>query len=124
MKLQKYAKYLGVVTLAMGLATACTSTSTTSTTTTSGDVGTMASQNELAVQKTISQAKAALKAAENGGYAWRDTGKFIKEAEKALADGDIATATSLATKALQQSELAKKQSIEQDRAVKELFSKS
>ena len=121
MKFTKYAKYLGVAALAMGLATGCQSTGSTSTSGTSASTGKALSANEQKVQNVIDEAKAELKVAVADGYAWRDTGKFIKQAEKALADGDIAKATSLATKALQQSELAKKQSIEQDKAVAARF---
>ena len=115
MKLIKFAKFLGVVTLAAGIATGCSSTSTTET---------MAKKNDQGVQKIISDAKTELAKAEKTGYAWRDTGKFIKQAEKALAAGDTAKATALANKALEQAQLAQKQSIEQDKAVKERFKDS
>ncbi|MCU7940220.1 MAG: hypothetical protein KZQ64_04645 [gamma proteobacterium symbiont of Bathyaustriella thionipta] len=118
MKFKKYAKYLGVATLAFGFATGCQSTGTSSNTSTE------LSANDQVVQSIITDAKAALADAKKEGYAWRDTGKFIKQAEKALADGNTAKATSLATKALQQSELAKKQDAEQDKAVKERFNQS
>ena len=113
MKFTKYAKYLGVAALAIGLATGCQSTSKMDT---SG-----ASAADQDVQKIIAEAKTELSVAKKGNYAWRDTGKFIKKAEKALAAGDTAKATSLATKALEQSQLARKQSIEQDKAVKARF---
>lgn len=119
MKFTKYAKYLGVAALAIGLATGCQSAANMDTSNTR-----VLSANEQAVQRIISRAKTALTAAKDGGYAWRDTGKFIKQAEKALAAGEIAKATSLATKALQQTELAEKQSIGQDKAVKERFNQS
>ena len=113
MKVKSFAKLLGVATIALGLATGCSSTGTTEG---------MAKDNNQEVKQIIADAKAALDKASKGGYAWRDTGKMIKQAEKALADGDTAKATSLATKALEQSELARKQSIEQDKMVKERFS--
>lgn len=115
MKFKNYAKYLGAAALALSLATGCQSTGGSSNTQAA------ASANDQAVQRIIDDAKAKLAVAKKGGYAWRDTGKFIKQAEEALADGNTAKATSLATKAQQQSELAKKQSIEQDKAVKKLF---
>ena len=55
MKLIKFAKFLGVVTLAAGLATGCSSTSSTDT---------MAKGNDQGVQKIISEAKAELAKAE------------------------------------------------------------
>ncbi len=114
MKFTKYAKYLGVAALAIGLATGCQSTGTSM-------AKKAPSAEEVAVQKIITEAKGNLKVAKDGGYAWRDTGKFIKQSEKALAAGDTAKATSLATKALQQTELAKQQSVEQDKAIKARF---
>ncbi len=120
MNFSKYAKYLGAATLVIGFATGCQSTGTSS----NMDTSSAMTANEKAVQVIITDAKSALEVAVKDGYAWRDTGKFIKKAEKALAAGDTAEATTLATKALQQTELAKKQSIEQDKAVKELFNQS
>ncbi|MCW8930737.1 MAG: hypothetical protein OQL19_10910 [Gammaproteobacteria bacterium] len=123
MKFTKYAKYLGVAALAMGLATGCQTTGSSSAGTSSDTVSAdkSLSASEQKVQNIISDAKSALKVAVDGGYAWRDTGKFIKQAEKSLAAGDVAKATSLATKALEQTEMAKKQSIEQDKAVAARF---
>lgn len=121
MKFTKYAKYLGVAALAMGLATGCQTTGTSSTETASAATGKALSANEQKVQNIINDASAKLKVAVADGYAWRDTGKFIKQAEKALAAGDIAKATSLATKALEQTEMAKKQAVEQDKAVAARF---
>jgi len=57
----------------------------------------------------IAAAKAANKRAINENYEWRDTGKIIKKAEKALANGDDATAIKLANKARRQAENAVKQ---------------
>ena len=44
MKLQKYARYLGVITLAVAFAAACSSSGISST-----DISSMASNNEIAV---------------------------------------------------------------------------
>ncbi len=114
MKFKNYAKFLVVVTLALGIAVGCSNTTRHDN---------MAGSNQ-GVEQVIADAKAALKDAEKGGYAWRDTGKIIKQAEEALAAGDADKANSLAKKALTQSELAKKQAADQDRAVKERFNKS
>ena len=119
MKFKNYAKFLGVVTLALGITVGCSSTSTNTASTAS-----TASDSQQEAAQLIAEAKSALDTAIKGNYAWRDTGKIIKQAEKALAAGDVAKARALADKALEQSELAKKQSIEQDKAVKERFSKS
>ncbi len=113
MKFKNYAKFLGVVTLALGLTVGCSNTSTDT-----------ASDSSQEAAQLIAEAKSALNTAIEGNYAWRDTGKIIKQAETALAAGDVDKARALADKALDQSEMAKKQSIEQDKAVKERFSKS
>lgn len=110
MKLNKTAMYLGVITLVVSLATACSTTENKAVNVTAASV-----------EQSIADAKAALKEAEKGGYAWRDTGKFIKQAEEAAAAGELEKASSLSHKALEQSELAEKQKIEQDLAVKERF---
>ncbi len=95
---------LGVAALAMGLATGCqTTTSGSSTSSTEKSL----SASGQKVQTIITEAKAKLEVAVAEGYAWHDTGKFIKNAENALVAGDTAKATFLATKALEQSEMAK-----------------
>jgi len=57
----------------------------------------------------IAAAKAANQRAINEHYEWRDTGKLIKKAEKALEAGDDAKAIKLANKARRQAENAVKQ---------------
>lgn len=59
-----------------------------------------------AAQEAIASAKAALKRAEDEGYAWRDTGDLIKKAEAATAEGNHQEAIELANEARRQSELA------------------
>ena len=56
--------------------------------------------------KAIEEAKVAYQDADTRGYAWRDTRKMIKQAEKAAADGDQEKAIQLATQAKAQSEAA------------------
>lgn len=68
---------------------------------------------EMEASEAIAAAKAALTTAEKTGFAWRDTGMMIGNAEKAAADGDYARAIKLAGKAKQQSILAAKQSRDQ-----------
>jgi len=111
MKLNKTAMYQGMFILAVSFATGCSTT----------EENVAVSATTASVEQSISAAKTALTEAEKGGYAWRDTGKFIKQAEGAAAAGDLEKASSLSQKALEQSELAKKQKIEQDLAVKERF---
>lgn len=57
----------------------------------------------------IAAAKAAYDKAKKELYAWRDTGKIIKKAEKALKDGKDAEALKLANKAREQAEMALQQ---------------
>ena len=64
---------------------------------------------QSAAEQAIADAKAANAEVAAMGYEWRDTGKVIKEAEKALADGDNERALELANKALAQAEEAKRQ---------------
>lgn len=59
-----------------------------------------------AAQEAIASAKAALKRAQDEGYAWRDTGDLIKKAEAAAGEGKYDQAIELANEARRQSELA------------------
>lgn len=58
-------------------------------------------------EAAIAAAKAAQKAASAVGGEWRDTGKIIKEAETALAEGNYGNAMSLAKKAEDQGHIGK-----------------
>ena len=57
-------------------------------------------------EAAIAAAKDANAKAKAEGYEWRDTGKLIKKAEKALKDGKPEEAIKLANKAKRQAELA------------------
>lgn len=72
-----------------------------------GCAGTTESDSSAA--DAIASAKAANAKAKKETYEWRDTGKMIKKAEKAMADGDDAKAIKLANKAQRQAENAVKQ---------------
>ena len=72
---------------------------------------------------TKNDAKGAIAAAEHETmrankklYAWRDTGKIIKKAKKALKKGEYDKAVKLANKAKQQSTMALQQYAEQKNA--------
>lgn len=72
---------------------------------------------------TAEEAKAAISSAEQKtkqarklDNEWRDTGKIIKKAKKALKEDDIATAMKLANKASRQSDNALKQYAQQKNA--------
>lgn len=103
MKIANILKYLGIATLTMGLAVGCASQQKQPEPT----------QPEVkkpsAAEVAIADAKAAMKKAKDIHWEWRDGGKFLKEAEKALKAGDEAKAIKLANKARAQAELAVKQ---------------
>ncbi len=69
------------------------------------------SYNEL-----LAQAKAEMAKAKKMNYLWRDTGKLVKKAKAARADGDNPKAKKLLKKAIQQAKLAQKQAKEQANA--------
>jgi len=56
------------------------------------------------------------KRAKSKGYEWRDTGKMIKKAKKAMKEGDFGKAVKLANKAKRQSTSALAQYEEQKNA--------
>ncbi len=63
-----------------------------------------------------SEAKAAQKKAASVGGEWRDTGKILKQADKAAAAGDTAKAVKLANKAKKQGEMGYQQAMDQANA--------
>lgn len=67
------------------------------------------SMSEQDANNAISAAKSELNKAKNVNYAWRDTGKMIKAAEKAAKEGEYEKAVDLANEAEKQSELAQQQ---------------
>lgn len=89
------ARLISVALLGLGLLAGCASTPETSS-----------SDATAQAQQAIAAAKAANDQAKAVNYEWRDTGKFIKEAEAALASGDTAKAIALADKAKQQADTA------------------
>ena len=89
---------IGLITVFAGVIVGCAST-TQQKPATSG----------VSAADAIAAAKAANAKAKAAHYEWRDTGKIIKEAEKAMKGGDDATAVKLADKAERQAENAVKQ---------------
>jgi len=73
----------------------------------------------MTAEQAIADAKSANAQAKKMGAEWRDTGKMIKKAEKALADGDDAKAIEIANKAQRQAENAMKQAREQEARLKD-----
>jgi len=92
MTMQIPARLFFVALLSLGLITGCASTDESS--------------DSMTAEEAISAAKAANAEAKAANYEWRDTGKLISQAEKALADGDEEGAIELANKAAAQAEIA------------------
>jgi len=95
MKIFHSLKLATLLVLTIGLAVGCASTTE--------EVG----QDDAAA--AITAAKKANDKAKAEEYEWRDTGKLIKQAEKAMADGKYDEAIKLANKARRQAENAVKQ---------------
>ncbi len=88
--MQTIARLILVAFLSLGFITGCATT---------GDA-------EQTAAEAIAEAKEANAAAKAAGYEWRDTGKIIESAEKALAAGNEEEAKALANKAKTQAENA------------------
>ncbi len=85
----------------------------------SGCAGMMNSQPTA--DGAIADAQVAVKKAASVDGEWRDSGKFVKEAEAAAAAGDQEKAIKLATKAKKQGEMGYKQAVSQKEAKPWLF---
>jgi hypothetical protein len=75
--------------------------------------GTALAADKASAEAAIAAAKAAQKAASAVGGEWRDTGKMIKKAEQAVADGNYGEAEKVAKKAEAQGKLGKEQALSQ-----------
>jgi len=95
MTMQIPARLLFAAILSLGLLTGCASTEESADT-----------SGAMTPEQAIAAAKSANAEAKAADYEWRDTGKLIKKAEKALADGDDAAAIKLAAEATTQAEIA------------------
>jgi hypothetical protein len=73
-------------------------------------------QSSQELDDTIAQAEKEIAAAKKANYLWRDTEKFLADAKKLKADGDVEAATKLAKKALSEAKLAQKQAQDQAKA--------
>jgi nucleoid-associated protein YgaU len=100
-------KLMGMLVLVVSFAVGCAGTTEEATT-----------ADEAAA--AISAAKAANAKAKAEGYQWRDTGKLIKKAEKALKAGNAEKAIKLANKAKRQAELAVQQKYDELDRLKKL----
>lgn len=57
----------------------------------------------------VAKAKAEIKLADQTGFTWRDTNKFLTEADEAMKAGDRDKAIKLVNKATKQAQLSQKQ---------------
>jgi len=99
MKTLKALRLTALLLLVIGFAVGCASTTEEATT----------GADQAAAEAAIAAAKSANAKAAAEGYEWRDTGKLIKKAEKALKAGKYEDAIKLANKAKRQAELAVEQ---------------
>ena len=94
MIMQTTARLFAAAVLSLGLLAGCATT---------GDDAASAAEQAIADAKAANAEVAAM------GFEWRDTGEIIKQAEKALADGDNEKALDLANQALAQANDALRQ---------------
>ncbi len=95
MKFNHLFKPFFIMMLVLGLAAGCASTPE--------DTG---AADQQTAEQAIADAKSANAQAKKMGAEWRDTGKMLKAAEAALAEGDYAKATEIANTAQRQAENA------------------
>ncbi len=106
MKFNHIFKPFFIMMLVLGLVVGCASTPEDG------------ASNGITAEQAIADAKSTNAQAKKMGAEWRDTGKMIKKAEKALADGDDEKAIKIANKAQRQAENAMKQAKEQEARLK------
>ncbi len=90
MKIVQRLKFLALMVVTLGLVIGC--------------AGTTEEESQGDAASAIAAAEKAYKIALDEQYAWRDTGKIIKKAKKALKAGDEAKALKLANKAKKEAE--------------------
>jgi nucleoid-associated protein YgaU len=98
MKFNHLLKPFFIMMLVLGLVAGCASTPDSDS-----------ASDQVTAEQAIADAKSANAQAKKMGAEWRDTGKMIKKAEAAMADGDDAKAIKIANKAQRQAENAMKQ---------------
>lgn len=94
------ATLLAVAVLSLGLAAGCAVQQD------KGPAEPVAKAPNPAVTQALESARTAIKNAKSHDWIWRDTEKFLKQAEEAAERGDDARAIKLANKARSQAELA------------------
>jgi len=99
MKINVFGKLLVPVVLVLGMLAGCASTPKEPA----------VDQGSAQADQAIAAAKAAIAKAKANDWIWRDTEKFLKQAQDAAAKGDNDAAVKLANKARSQAELAQNQ---------------
>ena len=66
-------------------------------------------QADKEYDELVAKAKSEIKLADQTGFTWRDTDKFLKDADGALKAGDRDKAMKLVKKAIKQAQLAQQQ---------------
>ncbi|MCP5142095.1 MAG: SoxXA-binding protein [Chromatiales bacterium] len=79
----------------------------------SNDAKPAAGAGNAAYDAAVAAASAEIKKAGATGFEWRDTGKFMKDAEEAVKAGDMDKAMKLVAKAESQAKLAQQQAVDQ-----------
>ena len=102
--MRTYARLISVAFLSLGLMAGCATTE----------------EGGISAEQAIADAKAANAKAKAVGYEWRDTGKIIKKAEKALADGNDQEAIKQANIAIKQA----RDAVAQEKAENDRFMNS
>ena len=103
MRKPEFLKLATIAVLSAGLVVGCASKDTAETAPAT-EAAEAQKGPSAAAKNAIYSAKVKLARAEKLGYAWRDTGKMIQDAEKAAAAGDNDKAIALAKKASEQAE--------------------
>ena len=104
MKTTQFLKNLGMMALVLTVAAGCASTQQEQQKSEPKKMTKVEKKGPSAAALAIKAAEAARKKAASVGGEWRDIGKFIKKAKKALKKGDEKTALKLANKARIQGE--------------------
>ena len=116
MKINTFAKHIGLAAIIAVLATGCAGTPE--------GKGDAAAPSGSAAEQEIARAEAAIKKAASVRGEWRDSKKILKKAQKALKDGDEATALKLAKKAREEGEMGYAQAMDERRKFDERMAKA
>ncbi len=109
MKFTDFGKQIAIVILAAGLVSGCSTADKATSAAKSAVSAVTGGSASPAAASAISDAKSAISTAKANNWIWRDTEKFLKQAEEAAKGGDEAKSIKLASKAKDQAEMAVQQ---------------